>query len=71
MQMEDKNQQIKPLAKLLKLCVLTRRVPFVAAEFPGQHAGDGSEQVVDRPGDDNVVIDAHQPGDHRHADAHA
>lgn len=48
-------------------------VPGVAAARPGQRgqSGEGGVEVVERPGDDHVVVDAHVEvhEEHRPADA--
>lgn len=38
-------------------------VPGVIAALPGQRVLEGAEQVVEGPGDDHVVVGAHDEGD--------
>ena len=45
-------------------------VPGVAAVRPGQNLPHGHEQVVEGPGDDDVVVDADNARDDDHAVAH-
>lgn len=46
-------------------------VPGVATVQPRQFAGHGGEQVVEWPGDDDVVVEAHVKGDDNHCVAYA
>ena len=46
-------------------------VPGVVAVDPGQLAGEGREEVEQRPGDDHVVVEAHVQRDEDHREAHA
>ena len=41
-------------------------VPCVVTSAPWQRLVEGHEQVVDGPGDDDVVVDADDPGDQHH-----
>lgn len=38
-------------------------VPGVVTVSPGQGALEGAEEIVERPGDDHVVVGAHDEGD--------
>ena len=44
-----------------------RRVPRVVARAPGKDARERLEEVVERPRDDYVVVDAADPRDQYHA----
>lgn len=46
-------------------------VPGMAAVSPGQFEGEGGEEVVKGPGDDDVVVEADVDGDEDHGVAHA
>ena len=42
-------------------------VPCIVARGPGKLGGERLEEVVEGPGDDDVVVDAHQGRDDHHA----
>ena len=46
-----------------------RRVPCVTAVGPWQVRGERTEQVIQRPRDDDVVVDTHYARDQHHAPA--
>ena len=54
-----------------QLCLLALgagvRVPLVVARAPGQLGAERHEQVVERPRDDDVVVDTHDSRDQDHA----
>lgn len=45
-------------------------VPGVVAALPGQRCLEGAEQVIEGPGDDDVVVGAHDEGDGYRCHAH-
>ena len=46
-------------------------VPGMAAVGPRQLEGEGGEEVVERPGDDDVVVEANVDGDEDHSVANS
>ena len=52
-----------------RLRALTLRIPVSAARVPGQVGGEGSEEVVQGPSQDHVVVDGGQRRHQHHGDA--
>ena len=52
-----------------RLRALTWRVPISVACVPGQVGGEGSEEVVQGPSQDHVVVDGGQRRHQHHGDA--
>lgn len=48
-----------------------RRIPGVVAVLPWQRRLEGVEEVIEGPGDDDVVVDAHDEGDGHRCDTHS
>lgn len=46
-------------------------VPGMATVSPGQFEGEGGEEVVERPGDDDVVVEANIDGNEYHSIANS
>ena len=55
----------------LKLRKLTLSVELVSAVRPGKRRREGGEEVVDGPGDDHVVVEAHHAGGQEVGEAQA
>ena len=53
--------------------ILTFAIPLVVTGDPGQlvvkHAAEGGPEVVQRPGDDHVVVEADPHADEEHGEA--
>ena len=62
--------EIVPSLETLQVLLSVVAVPtgevVITTSRPGQRLGEPSERVVDGPGDDEIVVDHHQEGDHQH-----